>query len=77
MAQGQVPMDMDLMRFTSPFNLSGSPTISLPAGFGMQGLPIGIQLAGPWLAEPTLIRAGVAFQKATDFHLRHPALEGD
>jgi amidase len=77
MAQGEVPMDMDLMRFTSPFNLAGTPTISLPAGFGRGGLPMGIQLAGPWLAEPALIRAGVAFQKATGFHERHPALDGD
>jgi amidase len=75
MAQGEVPMDLDLMRFTSPFNLSGSPTISLPAGFGPTGLPIGIQLAGAWLAEPVLIRAGVAFQKVTDFHARHPRLD--
>lgn len=75
MAQGEVPMDPDLMRFTSPFNLSGSPTISLPAGFGPTGLPIGIQLAGAWLSEPALIRAGVAFQKVTDFHSRHPDLD--
>ncbi|MBW8755374.1 MAG: amidase [Sphingomonadales bacterium] len=75
MAQGEVPMDLDLMRFTSPFNLAGSPTISLPAGFGPTGLPVGIQLAGRWLAEPALIRAGVAFQNETDFHLRHPDLE--
>jgi amidase len=77
MAQGEAPMDMDLMRFTSPFNLSGSPTITLPAGVDTNGLPLGIQLAGPWLAEPALIRAGVAFQKATEFHERHPALAGN
>jgi amidase len=77
MAQGQVPMDMDLMRFTSPFNLSGSPTITLPAGVDAAGLPLGIQLAGSWLSEPALIRAGVAFQKMTDFHERHPQLDGD
>jgi amidase len=75
MAQGRVPMDMDLMRFTSPFNLSGSPTISLPAGVDAAGLPLGIQLAGPWLAEPTLIRAGVAFQQQTVFHAQHPDLD--
>jgi amidase len=65
------------MRFTSPFNLAGSPTITLPGGFGPTGLPVGIQFAGTWLAEPTLIRAGVAFQKETEFHERHPVLEGD
>lgn len=40
-----------------------------------RSLPIGIQLAGPWLSEPALIRAGDAFQKETDFHLRHPPLD--
>jgi amidase len=65
----------DLMRFTTPFNVAGSPTISLPAGFTAEGLPIGIQLGARWLAEPELIRAGVAFQKATDFHMRRPDLE--
>lgn len=64
-----------LTRFTTPFNAAGSPTISLPAGFGAQGLPIGIQLGASWLGEPELIRAGAAFQKATDFHKRHPDLE--
>lgn len=65
----------ELMRFTSPFNLGGIPTISLPAGFSAEGVPIGIQLGGRWLAEPELIRAGAAFQTVTDFHLRHPDLE--
>jgi amidase len=67
--------DTELVRFTSPFNIAGSPTITLPAGFTGEGLPIGIQLAGPWLSEPLLLRAGVAFQKQTDFHERHPDLE--
>jgi amidase len=55
--------------------MAGTPTISLPAGFTGQGLPIGIQLGGTWLAEPALIRAGFAFQQVTDFHQRHPDLE--
>jgi amidase len=75
MAQGAAPMDLDLMRFTSPFNLAGTPTISLPAGFSPAGLPIGVQLAGPWLSEPALIQAGAAFQRETDFHERHPDLD--
>lgn len=75
MGRGETPFDAELLRFTSPFNYSGVPTISLPAGFTLEGLPIGVQLAGPWLAEPALIRAGVAFQKQTDFHARHPDLD--
>lgn len=64
-----------LLRFNSPFNLAGVPTISLPAGFTQGGLPVGVQLVGPWLAEPLLIRAGAAFQRVTDHHNRHPALD--
>ena len=75
MLLGGKPFDLDLMRFTSPFNLAGTPTISLPAGVDAAGLPLGIQLAGPWLTEPALIRAGVAFQNETDFHERHPDLD--
>lgn len=70
-----VPLDPDLMRFTSPFNVAGTPTISLPAGVDHAGLPLGIQLAGPALSEPLLIRAGAAFQTVTDFHTRHPDLD--
>ncbi len=64
-----------LLRFNSPFNAAGVPTISLPAGFSQAGLPIGVQLVGPPLAEPILIRAGAAFQRVTDHHARHPALD--
>jgi amidase len=64
-----------LLRFNSPFNLTGVPTISLPAGFTPEGLPIGVQLVGPALSEPALIRAGAAFQSVTDHHTRHPTLD--
>src|SRR6185437_13343765 len=69
------PFDPDLVRFTMLFNMAGTPTISLPGGFTAGGLPIGLQLIGSWLEEAKLIRAGVAFQRATPFHTRHPALE--
>jgi amidase len=75
MTRGDAELDLQLMRFTSPFNLGGIPTISLPGGFTTEGLPVGIQLAGPWLAESALIRVGVAFQMETDFHKRHPVLD--
>jgi amidase len=65
-----------LGRFTPPFNLAGTPTLSFPGGFTADGLPIGLQLAGWKLAEPLLIRAGAAFQRRTDFHTRHPVLDG-
>ena len=59
-------------RFTYPFNLSGMPVLSVPAGFDRLGLPIGLQLAGrPW-QEGLLLRVGHAYQLATDWHTRRP-----
>ena len=63
-----------LARFTIPFDMTGNPTISLPCGFSSNGLPLGLQLVGAHLAEALLIRAGYAFQQATDWHAHHPAL---
>jgi amidase len=54
--------------------MTGSPTITLPGGFSEAGLPIGLQLVAADLGEATLIRAGAAFQGATSWHSRHPAI---
>jgi amidase len=61
-----------LIRFTSPFDHSGSPTLSLPAGFTAEGLPLGFQLIGRHLDEGLLLRAGHAFERATVWNTRHP-----
>lgn len=61
-------------RFASPFDMSGSPTITLPGGFTAEGIPLAFQLVGGQLAEELLVRAGHAFQQATGWHERHPAL---
>jgi aspartyl-tRNA(Asn)/glutamyl-tRNA(Gln) amidotransferase subunit A len=42
---------------TFPFNLTGQPAISVPAGFTPAGLPVGLQLVGGWRADDTVIRA--------------------
>jgi len=63
-----------LQRYTAPFNLTGNPTITLPGGFTKTGLPTGFQLIGRHLGETTLIRAGTAYQGATDFHRHHPVI---
>jgi aspartyl-tRNA(Asn)/glutamyl-tRNA(Gln) amidotransferase subunit A len=63
-----------LTRFTAPFNLTGLPALSLPCGFTRDGLPIGLQIvARPW-AEAALLRAGQAYEMATEWHLRRPEL---
>ncbi len=61
------------MRFTLPFDVSGSPTITLPCGTH-DGLPVGLQLVARHLEEGLLVRAGDAYQSATDWHRRHPVL---
>jgi amidase len=61
-----------LQRYTCPFNMTGSPTITLPGGFTDAGLPIAFQLVAAHLNETSLIRAGVAFQGETFWHRRHP-----
>jgi amidase len=63
-----------LLRYTCPFDMTGNPTITLPGGLTEDGMPIAFQIVGGHLDEATLIRAGAAFQGATDWHRRHPAL---
>jgi amidase len=60
------------LRFTAPFNMSGSPSLTVPAGVTALGLPIGVQLVGRHLDEGLLLRAGDAFQRVTGWHARHP-----
>ncbi len=63
-----------LTRFTAPFNLTGLPALSVPCGFTPGKLPIGLQLvAGAW-NEAKVLRAGWAFEQATEWHVRKPVL---
>jgi aspartyl-tRNA(Asn)/glutamyl-tRNA(Gln) amidotransferase subunit A len=64
-----------LTRFTRPVNYLGLPSLAIPAGFTGKGLPVGMQLIGRPFDEATLLRAGAAFQRATDFHARCPEME--
>jgi amidase len=61
-----------MLRFTAPFNYSGQPCLTLPGGQDGAGLPIGFQLVGPAGSEALLLRAGAAFQQASDWHQRRP-----
>jgi amidase len=60
------------MRFTAPFDFSGSPTVTLPNGFDTAGMPLSMQIVGPRLGEAKIIRAADAFQNVTDWHRRMP-----
>jgi aspartyl-tRNA(Asn)/glutamyl-tRNA(Gln) amidotransferase subunit A len=58
--------------FTLPASLAGLPGMSVPAGFGEGGMPVGLQLIGNYFQEGELLRAAHAFQLATDFHRMRP-----
>lgn len=63
-----------LLRYTCPFDMTGSPSITLPGGFTAQGTPIGFQFVARHFEEEMLVRAGWHYQQATDWHRRHPPL---
>ncbi len=69
------PMQMYLSDIhTVPINPAGVPAISIPAGFTLDNLPVGIQIIGPHLAEESIFKVANAFQQATDFHQRKPKI---
>jgi aspartyl-tRNA(Asn)/glutamyl-tRNA(Gln) amidotransferase subunit A len=55
-----------------PFNMTGQPTLALPCGFSASGLPLSLQLAGRPFEEATVLQVGAAYERATDWHRRHP-----
>lgn len=57
---------------TAPIDLAGLPALTLPSGFTGRGTPLGVQFVGPAFTEAALLAAGVAYQRATDHHLRRP-----
>ena len=71
---GDLSATFQLIRNTNPLNLLGIPAISVPCGFTASGLPIGLQLAGRWWDEATVLRAAYAYEQATDWHMRPPSL---
>ena len=58
--------------FTLPASLAGLPGMSLPAGLGEAGMPVGLQLIGNYFKEAQLLNAAHRLQQATDFHLAQP-----
>ena len=59
---------------TMPFSLAGIPALVLPSGFTAAGLPLSLQLAGRPFDETAVLRAGAAYQSATDWHRMRPTL---
>ena len=65
------------IRLADPFNLTGLPAISVPCGFGANGLPVGLQIASAPLAERRVLRIAAAYEASTDWHTRRPPLDED
>ena len=63
-----VEINPSLIRNASPFNTYAVPTISIPCGFGNDGMPIGLQIAGRHLREIDVLALAHAYEQATDWH---------
>jgi aspartyl-tRNA(Asn)/glutamyl-tRNA(Gln) amidotransferase subunit A len=64
------------VRNVSPFNVYGSPAISVPCGFTRTGLPIGLQIIGPPGGDAVVLQLAHAYEQATDWHKRRPQVPG-
>ncbi len=60
--------------FTFPFNLTGQPAASVPAGWTDDGLPVGLQIVGNRYDEASILRAAARFEEAQPWHDRWPEL---
>jgi aspartyl-tRNA(Asn)/glutamyl-tRNA(Gln) amidotransferase subunit A len=60
--------------YTGVWNLTGQPALALPCGFSSQMLPLSMQIVGKPFAEATVLKAGDAYQRLTDWHLRVPPI---
>src|SRR5262249_31784449 len=61
-------------RLTRPFNALGLPALAVPCGFSTTGLPLSLQVVGRPFDEVTVLRVGHAYEQATAWHRRRPAL---
>jgi aspartyl-tRNA(Asn)/glutamyl-tRNA(Gln) amidotransferase subunit A len=60
---------------TMPFSVSGVPALAIPCGFSRaETMPLSLQIAAGPMREATVLRIAHAYQQATDWHRRHPAL---
>ena len=62
---------------TGQFNAYGIPAISVPCGFTAAGLPVGLMIAGPRFSESRVLALANAYERATEWHTRKPALTPD
>ncbi len=65
------------MRFVAPWNLTGQPVLSMPCGFGENGLPVGLQLIGALGTDALLLRRAESLHRLLDLQLAPPILANE
>jgi aspartyl-tRNA(Asn)/glutamyl-tRNA(Gln) amidotransferase subunit A len=60
--------------FTMPFNVSGTPALSVCNGYGQGGLPLSLQIVGRPFEDATVLRAGHAYETACSWRERRPSI---
>lgn len=60
--------------FTRVFNVTGQPAITIPCGYSSDGLPIGVQIAGPRGQDTRVLAAAFAYEREHSWSSRHPTL---
>jgi aspartyl-tRNA(Asn)/glutamyl-tRNA(Gln) amidotransferase subunit A len=71
---GEEPMYTAMTRLTRPFNITGLPSISVPCGFSMKRLPIGMAITGKAFDEATVLRVAHAYEKETTWAAARPSM---
>lgn len=61
--------------YTVPVNIAGLPAISLPCGFDLSGMPVGMQLIGKHFSESLLLNVAYTFEQNTDHHQKSPSID--
>jgi aspartyl-tRNA(Asn)/glutamyl-tRNA(Gln) amidotransferase subunit A len=69
-----LPVSFAMASMTSRFNMAGTPALSLPCGFSAAGLPIGMSIVGRPFDEWSVFKVAHAYERATDWHTRRPAI---
>ncbi len=72
--EGRIVHPFQWLAFTYPMNMTGQPAASIPAGLTKDGLPVGLQIVGRHLDDPTVLRASAAFEAARPWKDRWPPL---
>jgi aspartyl-tRNA(Asn)/glutamyl-tRNA(Gln) amidotransferase subunit A len=60
--------------FVYPFNQSGNPALSVPNGFGADGLPTGLQIVGRWWRDSDVLRLGAILERVQPWADRRPSV---